>query len=190
MHFATNVIIISWVIFLGVWIVSALDVKRDISKTRRQKWWWLRLLAVFVVLGILDAVSGMTHRHIGWVMGMHSDDTLVAIGAMLTLAGILYAVWARVHLGKNWSGAPALKEEHELVTSGPYASVRHPIYTGMLVAIFGSSLASPVWFIIFIAIAVMFVRRVYVEETLMMKTFPEQYPKYKKRTWALIPWVW
>ncbi|HEX8994105.1 MAG TPA: isoprenylcysteine carboxylmethyltransferase family protein, partial [Candidatus Paceibacterota bacterium] len=115
---------------------------------------------------------------------------LAVFGVLLCVFGIGYAIWARWHLGKNWSPAPALKEKHELVTSGPYRYVRHPIYTGTLIAALGSGIADPYWFFMFALMLVMFVRRVFVEERLMMQEFPEQYPQYKKHTWALIPWVW
>src|SRR5215470_6090585 len=66
-------------------------------------------------------------------------------GAVLTLAGMLVSVWARLHLGGNWSGSITIKQGHELIISGPYRFVRHPIYSGLLLAFFGSALARAEW---------------------------------------------
>jgi protein-S-isoprenylcysteine O-methyltransferase Ste14 len=86
---------------------------------------------------------------------------------------------------------PSVQENHELVTSGPYHFVRHPIYTGMLVALFGSALVGgTLWLLYFVAVCAMFVWRVGVEEKFMTETFPQKYPEYKKRTKALIPFMW
>jgi protein-S-isoprenylcysteine O-methyltransferase len=115
---------------------------------------------------------------------------LPAIGSMLCVAGIALAIWARLHLGRNWSPAPALKEGHELVTSGPYRLVRHPIYTGILTALLGSSLVSIAALIALVVVGAMFIWRVGAEEKLMMQQFPNEYPQYKRNTRALIPYVW
>ena len=85
----------------------------------------------------------------------------------------------------------SLKEGHELVTTGPYRLVRHPIYTGILTAVLGSTLvAGGFWLVLFLVAASFFVYSAKTEERLMMQQFPETYPDYKKRTHALIPFVW
>lgn len=105
--------------------------------------------------------------------------------------GLALAIWARKHLGTNWSREPSVQAGHELVTSGPYRVVRHPIYTGILAAIFGLVLVGgTLWLIMFGGMLLMFVWRVKREEEFMMQLFPQQYPEYKKRTNALIPFVW
>jgi protein-S-isoprenylcysteine O-methyltransferase Ste14 len=82
------------------------------------------------------------------------------------------------------------KERPELVTSGPYAYVRHPIYTGILVAVFGSAIGtSPFWLIPFVLLGIYFVYGARREEKLMMEQFPEQYPQYMSRTKMLVPFV-
>jgi protein-S-isoprenylcysteine O-methyltransferase len=113
-------------------------------------------------------------------------------GVSLSVSGVAFAIWARRHLGTNWSLNPSLKEDHQLVTSGPYRFLRHPIYTGMLTGLLGSLLAtfSPVWFYLLIVMIVTFIYRVHVEDNMMMQTFPEAYAAYKKKTKALIPFVW
>ncbi len=111
-------------------------------------------------------------------------------GTFLTLLGTALAIWARIHLGRNWSAAPALKENHELITSGPYQRLRHPIYTGLLIAALGSTLVTSGWLLALLIMSITFTRRVHIEEKLMLQQFPEQYPSYQKRTWALLPYIW
>lgn len=190
MHLATYIIFGSWVILCLVWLVASFGAKRDIAQRQRwwRRWWIVRLALALLVVGLAEVLFPAEGNTLQYVT--RSNIPLTDIGALLTFCGIALAIWARFFLGRNWSGSPSLKEEHELVTSGPYALVRHPIYTGILLAIFGSSLASPLWFIVFALVSAMFIRRIGIEEKLMMQTFPTHYPDYKNRTYALVPWVW
>jgi protein-S-isoprenylcysteine O-methyltransferase Ste14 len=96
-------------------------------------------------------------------------------GLIVCMAGFALAVWARRHLGRNWGMPMSLKEGHELVTTGPYRYVRHPIYTGMLLAILGSALVNgPIWVVVFAGMAIYCVYCARTEESLMLKQFPEQ----------------
>jgi protein-S-isoprenylcysteine O-methyltransferase Ste14 len=84
-----------------------------------------------------------------------------------------------------------VKEEPELVTSGPYRVARHPIYSGILLALAGSALvAGTPWLIAFIFFFAYFAYSAKTEEQLMMQQFPDEYAPYKKRTKMLIPFVW
>ncbi|MBU6142132.1 isoprenylcysteine carboxylmethyltransferase family protein [Patescibacteria group bacterium] len=113
------------------------------------------------------------------------------IAACLTMLGVLFAIWARIHLGRNWSSVPTAKEGHELITSGPYRFVRHPIYTGILFAAFGAALTGSLFGIgIFILVCAIFLRRISKEEHIMLGLFPNTYPGYQTRTKRLIPFVW
>ena len=109
--------------------------------------------------------------------------------ALITATGLLFAVWARVHLGRNWSGTVTIKHNHELIVSGPYAFVRHPIYTGLLIAFVGSTLARGEWrglIAILIAWAALW-RKLKVEERWMTEQFGSQYQDYRRRVPALVP---
>lgn len=111
--------------------------------------------------------------------------------AVVTAAGLAFAVWARVHIGRNWSGTVTLKQGHELVVSGPYALVRHPIYTGLLLAIVGSALARGEWrgvLAVAIAWAALW-RKLRLEERWMVEAFGERYEGYRQRVPALIPFT-
>ena len=113
------------------------------------------------------------------------------IGAMLTLAGLLFTAWARTHLGRNWSGLVTIKQDHELITSGPYSIVRHPIYTGLLLAFVGSALARSELRGILAVVLVFWAlwRKLRIEERWMLDQFGDAYREYSGRVAALIPFV-
>ena len=101
-----------------------------------------------------------------------------------------FLVWARQHLGRNWSQTVSTKEGQELVTSGPYRYVRHPMYTGGLIACIGSAIvAGGAWIFLLVILGAIFLWRVGAEDRLMAQQFPTEYPDYKKQTKALIPFV-
>jgi protein-S-isoprenylcysteine O-methyltransferase Ste14 len=129
----------------------------------------------------------------GW-LGMRFAPNVHSIrvaGLALTIAGCAFAIWARLMLGSNWSGRATVKADHQLVTRGPYALARHPIYTGLLLASVGTALTYGEWHgalgvvLIFLALSV----KMSQEERLMMQTFPAAYPSYRGSVKALIPWV-
>jgi protein-S-isoprenylcysteine O-methyltransferase Ste14 len=113
------------------------------------------------------------------------------IGAVLVVIGLLFTAWAREHLGRNWSDIVTIKVDHELVTSGPYRAVRHPIYTGLLVAFLGTAIARGEWRgLLAVALALWaFWRKSRVEERLMCEQFGAAYEEYSQRVAALIPFV-
>jgi len=113
------------------------------------------------------------------------------IGSVLTAAGLLFAVWARLHLGRNWSCTVTIKDGHELITSGPYALVRHPIYTGLLLALLGTALALGEWRgLLAVALAGgAFWFKLRIEERWMRQQFGAAYLAYAHRVRALVPFV-
>lgn len=114
---------------------------------------------------------------------------LDATAVFLTAAGISFAIWARFYIGQNWSGAVTIKVGHELIRTGPYAWVRHPIYSGLLIALAGTGLARD-RVVVLPAIALIclgFWIKSRIEEAFMRKTFGEQYVDYSKATGALVP---
>jgi protein-S-isoprenylcysteine O-methyltransferase Ste14 len=112
-------------------------------------------------------------------------------GLALTMAGLLLAIWARRHLGRNWSAEVTVKEDHALVRSGPYARVRHPIYSGLLLAMAGTAVAVGEWrgIVAVLLVLLAFVLKSRVEEERMRETFPE-YEAYRRESAALIPFVY
>jgi protein-S-isoprenylcysteine O-methyltransferase Ste14 len=111
------------------------------------------------------------------------------VAILITAIGLLFTVWARIHLGRNWSGTVTIKQDHELIVSGPYAIVRHPIYTGLLVALIGTATARGEWrglLAVLIAGAALW-RKLGLEERWMTERFGQQYEAYSRRVPALVP---
>jgi protein-S-isoprenylcysteine O-methyltransferase Ste14 len=127
-----------------------------------------------------------------WSTATERGPVRVAVAVLLTTVGVGFAVWARTVLGRNWSGRVTLKHDHELIRSGPYALVRHPIYTGILVAVLGSAILIGGWravagFAIFMfAISI----KIRLEERVMSQAFADAYRDYSRETWRLLPGVW
>jgi len=113
------------------------------------------------------------------------------IGTVVTVAGLAFSVWARRVLGRNWSAIVTLKEGHELVTRGPYALVRHPIYTGLLLGFLGSAIARGRWSGL-LATALFFLsalRKYRLEERWMRERFGDDYDAYRSRVKAIVPYL-
>lgn len=143
----------------------------------------------FILLGF--TLLGSTWLSAGW-LGKHflsPTQGLQITGLILTIGGCLFAIWARITLGSNWSGRAAVKAGHELIVTGPYSVARHPIYTGLLLASAGTALAAAEWRCVlgFALIASMLAAKIGQEEKLMMQAFPDMYPRYRQRVKALIP---
>jgi protein-S-isoprenylcysteine O-methyltransferase Ste14 len=113
------------------------------------------------------------------------------VGAALTVAGLVFSVLARRTIGRNWSGIVTVKADHELITTGPYAIVRHPIYTGLLLAFVGSAIACGEWRgVLAVALALSSLwRKLRLEERWMREQFGEAYESYSRRVRALVPFV-
>ena len=168
------------------WMLAALRNKA----TRRREPLASRLahLLPLVVGAALFAWPARGWSALAWRLWPPSLST-VWLGVALVVAGLAFAVWARVHLGGNWSGTVTVKQGHELIRSGPYAYVRHPIYTGLITALLGTAVASgTVRAAIGLAIIVAsFVRKLRTEEDFMRETFPGEYQRYSADVPALIP---
>ena len=128
-----------WILFGLYWLVSALKRK----KTKRRETWAQRLIYTLPLVAAAELLVRPEARY-GW-LGAHfvrANPTVEWSGVLLTAAGVAIAFWARWHLGANWSGVVTLKEGHELIRTGPYRNIRHPIYTGILLALFGTVVAT------------------------------------------------
>ncbi len=180
-----------WVTFLVYWLVASTKAKSDAAQPR--SWWTafaIRVIVVLVAIPLLRLPAARSVLQSSRAVFSFSNPTVGIISSALSVLGVAIAVWARTCLGANWSPRPSVKVDHELVTSGPYQFVRHPIYAGMLLALLGTTLdAGAIGLVIFVCVAVVLGRRIAVEERLMLRTFPEQYPLYRNHTKALIPYV-
>jgi protein-S-isoprenylcysteine O-methyltransferase Ste14 len=116
---------------------------------------------------------------------------VIAAGSTVTIFGLCVAIWARRHLGRNWSGEITIKVKHELIRTGPYALVRHPIYTGILIMYAGTAIVTGTWMaLVGVAMAALaYVRKIRLEEANMRVAFGPAYEDYCKDSRALVPWV-
>lgn len=174
-----------WIVFVGYWIYSAPKAKRTLSGSFSGIGIAWRLIIVILVIFIAKVqpkflLQTFVSFSIWWGVG----------GCILAMVGVSIAVWARYYLGRNWGMPMTIKENAELVTTGPYRWVRNPIYTGVILALMGTGLvAGTWWFVICVASIVYFIVSVFQEEKIMLKAFPNTYPAYKARTWRLVPFI-
>jgi protein-S-isoprenylcysteine O-methyltransferase Ste14 len=179
MHALQTAIAIAWVVFWLYWLASAFGVKEGRGGRRGFPLRGLSVLAVVLLVRVFRGGS----------LGVHSP-VLGAIGATVFVSGIALAIWARVQLGGNWGMPMTEKAEPELVTSGPYRFVRHPIYSGILLGLLGTALATNlIGLIIAAVLGVFFYYSASVEEKNLTATFPTAYPAYRTSTKMLIPFV-
>ena len=175
-------------IFWGVyWLAKSFGNKRTVYRRGRG----LRLIYLAVV--VFAWYVAERHGLVPHIRLYHETFATQILGVGLCAAGIALALWARRVLGTNWSGVVTLKENHELIQSGPYGYVRHPIYSGILLGILGSLIAlAPFIGSIFVLALALFTLKVksLMEEKIMLETFPEQYPQYMQQVRSLIPHVW
>jgi protein-S-isoprenylcysteine O-methyltransferase Ste14 len=178
-----------WLVFAVYWGISALLAKRNVGRT---PWWRQSALrgVVIALLAVAIHVFGKDHGlRAAQSYQMHSA-ILGAIGAALVLLGVGLAIFARVYLGRNWGMPMSRKADPELVTGGPYAYVRHPIYTGIIIAMLGSAIGlSFYWILPLIFFSPYFIHSARREEALMCEQFPAQYPDYMRRTNMIVPFV-
>jgi protein-S-isoprenylcysteine O-methyltransferase Ste14 len=177
-----------WIAFLLYWQIKAINTKA----TKRLEPAASRILRVFIFL-IAFVLLWSTRIPLPWLyLQLWPRDLLPFwLGAAVTIAGLLFAVWAREHLGRNWSRSVTIKQDHDLITTGPYAVVRHPIYTGILAGFLGMAIAiSQVrGFIVFLLIFVAFWIKFRMEEQWMRSQFGEAYATYARQTAALVPYL-
>jgi protein-S-isoprenylcysteine O-methyltransferase Ste14 len=177
-----------WLLWLAGWTISAFRTKPVL----RAEGVGLRL-SHLIPLGL--GIVLLVFRHAGgaWLETRLFPRTVWSfwIGAALVALGLGFAAWARIHLAGNWSGTVTLKHDHSLTRTGPYRLVRHPIYTGLLTAILGSSIAEDEWrgLLAFVLITVSFVRKLTIEERFLTAQFGEVYTRYRAEVPPLVPWL-
>jgi protein-S-isoprenylcysteine O-methyltransferase Ste14 len=176
-----------WLIFYVYWLVNSWSVKATAERLNTAKNLTYRILT-------LVGIVLLFWEELPYPLGVHVFPRTWATegaGDIVCMAGLFIAVWARRTLATNWSSDVVLKQGHELVTRGPYRFVRHPIYTSILMmaagtALFTSRVAGWIGLVI---LGVAFAIKIRYEEVLMTRNFPDQYPEYRRRVKALVPFL-
>jgi protein-S-isoprenylcysteine O-methyltransferase Ste14 len=175
-----------WLIFVVYWLVASLSAKK-IERHEPPGEKLLRIGVAVVAFYLLDSSDPrfgvLNRRFIPWSL------SIFALGAALTWAGVAFAIWARYHIGRYWSASVALKAGHELIRTGPYARIRHPIYTGMLLAFAGTAIAVGRYRGI-LAFAIMlagFIWKSKREEALLAGQFGTAFEEHRRRTGFFLP---
>jgi len=179
---------ILWLAWLAYWFVAA----RNVKATRRRESHASRL--GHVLLSVLAAaLLAFRGQPLHWLDERFLPPTMAAywLGLLMLAVGIAFAVWARHDLGRNWSGTVTVKQDHELIRSGPYRLVRHPIYTGLLLAILGTAVAFGEWrgLLAFGLLTGSLLLKLRIEERFMGESFPDEYARYRAEVPALIPFI-
>ena len=185
---AIDIISGCWLVFVAIWVIAAVSTKRTVyreSRAQRLRYWALLVIA-YVLL--------FYGRRMPHPLNLDIVPRVVPIAwaaSILCAIGLVFALWARVTLGRNWSGVVTLKEGHELVERGPYRFVRHPIYAGILIMFFATALVQRhvAGFAGVLLMFASFWTKLGFEENLMLKQFPERYFAYRRRTKRIIPFV-
>jgi protein-S-isoprenylcysteine O-methyltransferase Ste14 len=170
-----------WIIFWVFWLLAATQ-----SKPGQGRWTRCAGIRVAVVILVVALVHGVGFR---W-HSVNSDPVLSGVGLALFVLGLALAVWARLYIGRNWGVPMSHKDEPELVTTGPYHRIRHPIYTGLILALLGTALATSLYGLIVVAVlGGFFIYSAIREEAYLTEQFQDTYRAYKHSTKMLIPFV-
>lgn len=176
-----------WLLFVVYWAVAAVGAKRSTSRRPWRREIGVRLVAMLLIVAVLRSTS--LREFLAETQRSASHSSLLGwMGVALCLFGFGLAINARRHLGRNWGMPMSRKEQPELVTSGPYAHLRHPIYTGLILAMLGSAIGVNLsWALMLVPVGAYFIYSARSEETVMLQLFPEQYAAYMARTGMLAP---
>ena len=189
MHISiTTLAAVAWLLFLFYWLWSARRVKSsargESAPARFFKYW----LPIIVNLALMWPTRWYQGTWLG-VRFVPLTPWLPTLALALAAAGLLFACWARSILGSNWSAVVQVKQDHELIESGPYRYVRHPIYTGLLLALAGTALLLGEWRAVlgFVIMFVSFWRKLRLEEAWLREYFGPAYGQYMQRVKAIVP---
>jgi protein-S-isoprenylcysteine O-methyltransferase Ste14 len=177
-----------WIVLVTIWVVGMFMTRQTARKQTSSSRMWQMGIVLFGMWLLFGWGTG-----IGWLDGPAFPVTpaVATAGLVVTLAGVVFAIWARLKLGANWSGVITVKQGHTLVRGGPYRIVRHPIYTGLLTAVAGTALThGSVRAILALPIVGFgFWLKTRIEEHFMVQEFGQEYLRYRDEVRALIPFL-
>lgn len=178
-----------WFAFVIYWAVAAMFVKRGGGRIMSRNGLYIRLAVAAAIVIALKLTHRSPDLRILHAAGQANVGMAVA-GALMASAGAVLAFAARATIGRNWGTPATRRTDTELVTTGPYRLVRHPIYSGMLLMLFGTALGLiPIWWIVAVAAGIYFFFSARAEEKFMIERFPDDYPEYRARTKMLVPFL-
>ena len=179
----------AWLAFIVLWFLAGIASKRSVrTQTSSSRLFQVVLIFIGAMIFNLNRwfVSGWPTLPI-----IPRETPFILGGAIITIAGMLFCVWARAILGTNWSARVTIKANHELVRQGPYQIVRHPIYTGLLIGLLGTAFVYGFagCFVGVLVIGFAFWLKSQTEEQFMVQQFGDQYLQYRQQVRALIPYI-
>jgi len=175
-----------WTAFWIIWLLWAFATKRTQSREsfRTRVPYLIFTVAAFFAMFSRDVAFGWMRRHI-----LPREPWIANLGIAITAAGLLFAIWARAYIGRNWSGNVTVKVGHELIRSGPYRWVRHPIYSGIILALIGTAInrgqLRGAFAVVLLWIG--FTMKSRLEERVMIATFGAEYEEYQRTTGGIFP---
>ena len=182
-----------WIIFWIYWLVSAIATGRKAGRPQTKGYFryfiWIRIAIFLAAIAIirLSHASGTKFNYPALVVHNGYADV---VGVVIFGLGLALAIWARLNLGHNWGMPMSRKDKPEMVTSGPYKYVRHPIYSGILAALLGTALVVNLyWLLIMLLAGIYFVFSAAEEEKYLQTVFPDSYRSYMKQTKMLVPFL-
>jgi protein-S-isoprenylcysteine O-methyltransferase Ste14 len=182
-----HLILVLWIAWGLYWWATSRGVKRALRlESPASRAGHIVPLVIGAALLLLPSIPGwLGERWLPRTPNVHG------VGVSLVAVGLAICVWARIALGRNWSGTVTLKHEHELIQKGPYRRVRHPIYSGLLLAFLGSAVALGEWrgLLAVAIIAIALWRKLRLEERWLGDQFGSRYADYRRTSRALIPWL-
>jgi protein-S-isoprenylcysteine O-methyltransferase Ste14 len=178
----------AWWLWIACWLLAAVRTK-PVARAESFASRLVHIVPLCIGAALLASYGRGTFLAVHW---LRPSDAAFWVGFALVVAGLGFTVWARVHLAGNWSGTVTLKQDHTLTRSGPYRWVRHPIYTGLLMAVLGSTLTEGTWRSLLapLLIALAFSHKIRIEERFLGAQFGEAYRQYREEVPALLPRPW
>jgi len=177
-----------WMVLCLYWILSALRMK---AMKSRASWGWRLSYMLPLVLGLTLLFN--SRAHYSWLGTRFAPDTtaLALSGVVLTVAGVAFAMWSRFVLGENWSSAVSIRKNHELIRIGPYRTVRHPIYTGMLMGLLGTALivGEVRGLLALVILWLGFYLKARMEEAVLTREFGAKFEAHAQHTGMFLPRV-
>jgi protein-S-isoprenylcysteine O-methyltransferase Ste14 len=177
-----------WILFVIYWAVAALRMKR-LDRGAIRSGMGMRF-GIFLTVAVAIALVRRSPELRGLQLAQFQSVPMAISGAIIATAGVILAFSARAAIGRNWGPPATRRTDTELVTSGPYALVRHPIYGGILLMTIGTAIGLiPTWWLVAAAAGIYFFYSARAEERFMAERFPNSYPAYRTRTKMLLPFV-